>query len=130
MSEETAHNVAVPATPEPEQPLPAPRKRPRNTFWWGILGVYILLFITTGYIAFIRKDINPALDPGSDQTMARLQDEATRQFVLTTLQQEAEDHKKKADLGAHSFNVVLGALLGFLSASAVSRVAGVKKDES
>jgi hypothetical protein len=130
MSEETANKVAAPTVPETEPMPTAPRKRPRDMFWWGILGVYMILFLATGYIAFLMKDRNPALDPSNDQTVARLTDDNTRTFMLNTLAQEAEDHKKKTELGAQSFNVVLGALLGFLSASAVSRATTSRKDES
>ena len=38
------------------------------------------------------------------------------------LKDEAAEHKKKEALGQQSFNIVLGSLLGFLSASAVSHV--------
>jgi len=129
MSEETANTVAEVNVPEKVEER-KPKRRSGNTLWWGILSVYLSLFMATGYIAFIMKDRNPALDPSSDQTVARLTDDTTREFMLKTLEQEAEDHKKKAELGAQSFNVVLGALLGFLSASAVARTSTGRKNEN
>ncbi|MDB5034151.1 MAG: hypothetical protein JWQ98_1392 [Chlorobi bacterium] len=93
-----------------------------NRLWWGILSVYLLLFLSTGYLAFMAKDVNPALDMGGGTLTAKLADSSTREFIIATLKQEAQDHKKKTDFAAQSFDVVLGSLLGFLSASAVSRI--------
>jgi hypothetical protein len=41
---------------------------------------------------------------------------------MDVLKDEAAEHKKKEALGQQSFNIVLGSLLGFLSASAVSHI--------
>ena len=92
-----------------------------DKLWWGILVVYMVLFISTGFIAFFERDVNPALDITSDNLAANLTDESTKNFVMETLRTEAAEHKKRADLASQSFNVVLGALLGFLSASAARR---------
>lgn len=116
MAEEIARE-APPARPAAE----AAKAKERNTLWWGILAVYLVLFIVTGYIAFFAADNNPALNEETDERVARITDEATKSFVIQTLQNEAADHQKKTDLASQSFNVVLGSLLGFLSASAVTR---------
>lgn len=129
MAEEMTTDIPVTDAPVQEKAA-TPRRRSGNNLWWGILGVYLMLFLATGFIAFVMKDRNPALDPTSDQTVARLTDDNTRTFMLNTLESEAEDHKKKTELGAQSFNVVLGALLGFLSASAVARTSTGRKNES
>lgn len=92
-----------------------------DNLWWGILVVYMLLFLSTGFIAFFERDVNPALDITNDNLAANLTDESTKTFVMETLRTEAAEHKKRADLASQSFNVVLGALLGFLSASAARR---------
>jgi hypothetical protein len=78
--------------------------------------------MSTGYLAFFGRDVNPALNPNADTLVAKLNDEATKNFVMNTLKDEADEHKKKDGLALQSFNIVLGSLLGFLSASAVSRV--------
>ncbi len=92
-----------------------------DNLWWGIMLVYLLLFLSTGFIAFFERDVNPALDIANDNLAANLTDESTKNFVMETLRTEAAEHKKRADLASQSFNVVLGALLGFLSASAARR---------
>jgi hypothetical protein len=93
----------------------------RNTLWWAILAVYLLLFASTGYLAFLRRDVNPVLRDGSGGLAQQIPDEETRTFVMNALQDEATEHEKKDSLVLQSFNVVLGSLLGFLSASAASR---------
>ena len=124
MAEENAQAAPGVRTPADEPPAAPARPRERQTLWWGILAVYLFLFAVTGYIAFFARDINPALDKEADNFAARLTDEATRSFFIQTLQDEAADHKKKTELASQSFNVVLGSLLGFLSASAVTGRAG------
>ncbi len=95
----------------------------RNASWWAILAVYLMLFAVTGYLAFFAPDENPALAPGMERQVMAITDDATRTFMLDALRAEEADHNKLRDLALQSFNVVLGALLGFLSASAASGVA-------
>lgn len=87
--------------------------------WIGILITYLALFCATGYIAFIGDQYNPALSWSQAVTKA-LSDENKKAFVIDALKQEGESFKKQRELASQSFNVVLGAILGFLSASAAS----------
>lgn len=88
--------------------------------WTAILSVYLLLFLATGYVAFFVKEYNPAIDLKPEVYMD-IKDPETKTLFISTLKQEAETFQKKRELASQSFNVVLGALLGFLSASAVSK---------
>ncbi|HZH33170.1 MAG TPA: hypothetical protein VEY11_20585 [Pyrinomonadaceae bacterium] len=94
----------------------------RSKLWWAILAVYLALFIGTGYIAFFGRDVNPALNRSVDSYALSITDEASKAFIMDVLKDEAAEHKKKEALGQQSFNIVLGSLLGFLSASAVSHI--------
>jgi hypothetical protein len=94
----------------------------RSKLWWAILAVYLALFICTGYIAFFGRDVNPALNRSVDSYALSITDEASKAFIMDVLKDEAAEHKKKEALGQQSFNIVLGSLLGFLSASAVSHI--------
>ncbi|HKP71365.1 MAG TPA: hypothetical protein VJT82_00410, partial [Pyrinomonadaceae bacterium] len=89
----------------------------RGRLWWAILLVYLALFTATGYVAFFGRNVNPALDHTSDSFALSITDEASRAFIIDVLKDEAAEHKKKEALGQQSFNIVLGSLLGFLSAS-------------
>lgn len=92
--------------------------RLQRTIWRGILITYTLLFIGTGYIAFFQEPFNPAANP-SQQVLGHLETEGeVRDYFITALEQESLAFKARKDLASQSFNVVLGALLGFLSASA------------
>jgi hypothetical protein len=89
------------------------------TLWWAILVAYLILFVVTTWIAFFSPDNNPILDenfafPASD-------DETLKTAILETIKAEAEEHSQTRSLATTAFNVVLGALLGFLSGSAASR---------
>jgi hypothetical protein len=97
----------------------------RRAGWWGILTIYALLFISMGYMSFFSRDVNPALKQVMQNTSTQFSNDAeTKALVLNMIQQEANEHNKKESLALQSFNVVLGSLLGFLSASAVSKVSG------
>lgn len=98
-----------------------------NVLWIMILAVYLALFCATGYVAFFKYEDNPAVNI-SPEWINRFQDPETRKRMLDTLKDDSATYAKKRELATQSFNVVLGALLGFLSASAVS--ATRKKDGS
>lgn len=100
----------------------------RSRLWWAILAVYLCLFIGTGYIAFFNRDINPALNRSADSYAVSITDEPSKAFIIDVLKDEAAEHKKKEALGQQSFNIVLGSLLGFLSASAVSHIGNGNKE--
>lgn len=113
--------------PEPinaitEAKVPEMNVSTRSRLWWAILAVYLALFIGTAYIAFFNRDINPALNRSADTYAISITDEASKAFIIDVLKDEAAEHKKKEALGQQSFNIVLGSLLGFLSASAVSHI--------
>ena len=106
---------------------PEESKRFRSVIWAGILFAYTALFSVTGYIAFFQEPYNPAANPERG-ILAQLEKEPLREHFLDALKQESAAFKARKDLAAQSFNVVLGALLGFLSASAAQ--AGLRRDES
>jgi hypothetical protein len=89
------------------------------TLWTLILLVYVALFCATGYVAFFKYEDNPAVNISPEWIM-RFDDPETRKRMLDTLKEDSATFAKKRELATQSFNVVLGALLGFLSASAVS----------
>lgn len=78
---------------------------------------YLTLLFGTGYLAFLRPDKVASTD--ADQ-LGKLKDaelnEADRKIYIDGLNQLTENHRKRQELGFQSFNVVLGAVLGFLSA--------------
>jgi hypothetical protein len=84
--------------------------------WLVLLLTYLGLFTFTGGLAFFAHDRGVSPDLG--RTLSGIEDADLRSALLQMAQDEEDEHQKRADLAIHSFNVVLGALLGFLSASA------------
>lgn len=121
MPEENSQNLE-PDNAITEAKVPEMNISTRSRLWWAILIVYLALFIGTGYIAFFNRDVNPALNRSADSYAISITDEAAKAFIIDVLKDEAAEHKKKEALGQQSFNIVLGSLLGFLSASAVSHI--------
>ncbi len=87
-----------------------------KSMWFGLLGVYLMLFLIIGYLAFLM----PSPNPGSQRyvDIVQMEDPEARAFLVDSLKMENAEHAKQRGLATQSFNVVLGALLGFLSSSA------------
>jgi hypothetical protein len=109
---------------EPAEARTAANKATRMTLrtiatrmWIGLLAVYLGLFAAAGYLAFRPKE-----KPGYEHfdKLANVQDQEVKAFVIDALKQEDSEYEKRRDLANQCFNVVLGALLGFLSASSTS----------
>jgi hypothetical protein len=95
--------------------------------WWGLLVVYVALFGITCYIAFFSSGYNPAhANPVFLEKLAQGSPEV-RAFVLETLKGDAEIFSKTRDLARNAFNIILGGLVGFLSASG-TQLLGVRSE--
>lgn len=85
--------------------------------WWILLFSYATLFLISGSAFFLLEDHNPATDvsPGVEKL---LKDEQTSEMMQNIIIAESESYESKKETAMQSFNVILGAFLGFLSASA------------
>ena len=97
--------------------------------WVSVLGIYLFLLCAIGYIAFWDQDFNkpnnkvkPYLSILKDYKKANNETEDLSSSEITLIVEEIM--KKEADsagdlqeLASQSFNIVLGAILAFLSAS-------------
>jgi len=89
--------------------------------WRVLLIAYGFLLVGTGYIAFFQPQYNPAVEI-DEEISALIADENTRELTLESLREEGIAFKARRELAVQSFNVVLGAVLGFLSATAAQLV--------
>lgn len=94
-----------------------------------LLIVYLTLLCGTGYIAFFEKTTDPSAESykiSTDYTVyenaSSIEDSGARQAYIQTLAMLAESSKKKYEFAFQTFNIVLGATLGFLSALATKYV--------
>lgn len=111
--------------------------------WWAIMGVYFLIFCIIGYIAFMPMAFN---DPDNtvkkyldilQEYQAKTRTEGKTTVEDDTLKLAMEELMKKAEesagdiqeLASQSFNIVLGAFLAFLSATATMLFQGSRKKE-
>ena len=91
----------------------------RLTVFIGILGTYIALLTVTGYLTFVRFPGLPTLPtPNMIEELAR--DPDFKADLLEDVKIARQRAGELIKLAAHSFDVILGALLGFLSAVAAS----------
>jgi hypothetical protein len=83
---------------------------------------YAILLVLTGWIAFYREDYIASTDPENYKALqdTKLTDEQRASF-RAGMQQLTENNQKRQELAFQSFNIVLGAALGYLSAMAARR---------
>jgi hypothetical protein len=91
----------------------------RITLFLGILVTYIALLFITGYLTFIRFPGMPTL-PTSPMLENVAGDPDFKADLLDDVRTARERSGDLIKLAAHSFDVILGALLGFLSAVAAT----------
>ena len=87
-----------------------------------ILLAYILGLVGTSYLAFYRFRGISTLPPPQmmDIFYSRKDDPSAIKELWSDVDMAREQNAKLTDLADHSFDVMLGALLGFLSAAGVS----------
>ncbi|MDQ6962588.1 MAG: hypothetical protein Q9M28_08685 [Mariprofundaceae bacterium] len=96
-----------------EKPSESPNSKQSTRMWSFVLIVYLFLFVCTGYLAFLSPDSGPSYD-----SLMQIVDPELKAFAIESLKQEDVEHIKRQSLAMQSFNVILGALLGFMSATA------------
>lgn len=94
-----------------------------NRKWWLVIAIYLSLLTATGYIAFIAQNYDPAVGQKIDQLASGSLDDDRKRMVINTLREDASGRRSRREMAAHSFTIVLGSIIGFLSASAMSRAA-------
>ncbi len=98
--------------------------------WKLVMGIYLLILIGIGYIAFWNQDFNnPENTVGTyvslladykekSTTKKTLNSDEFTLIVQEMMKQDADNAGDLQELASQSFNIVLGAVLAFLSASA------------
>jgi hypothetical protein len=89
-----------------------------NNKWSVILATYSILLLAMGYIAFFHLEFNPVVNIG-DAELQKLANPDSKELIQQALREESKAFQLKRDLAIQSFNIVLGAFLGFLSAAVV-----------
>ncbi len=95
----------------------------RKKKWWLVIAIYLSLLTATGYIAFIARNNDPAVAQRMNYLVSGTLDDVRKAMVINALREEASGRRARRDMAAHSFSIVLGSIIGFLSASAMSRAA-------
>jgi hypothetical protein len=92
--------------------------------WAGVAltVAYTVLLVVTGYVAFFREDYIASTDPEQYKALqnTKLTDEQRATF-RSGMDQLTANNQKRQELAFQSFNIVLGAALGYLSAQAARR---------
>ena len=86
--------------------------------WIVVLFSYAILLFSMGYIAFFHLEFNPVVNIGEIE-LRLLANENSKEIIEQALREESKSFQLKRDLAIQSFNIILGAVLGFLSAAVV-----------
>lgn len=123
-------------TIKPPRPLPPQKKKSINilALWFTLMSIYLGILVGIGYIAFWEQDFNdPDLVLKKYELIREKHYEISNQHVKTLdplaneafnalLDEFMKDANNSAgdiqELATQSFNIVLGALLAFLSSTA------------
>ena len=87
----------------------------------SIAVIYMLVLSATGYLTFIKFPSEPTL-PSQTMIDRLSSDPDFKSDLLEDIKTARERKESLIRLSAHSFDVILGALLGFLSAFASARL--------
>ncbi|MDE1460681.1 hypothetical protein [Spartinivicinus poritis] len=112
---------AIPLVQPSSQPAAAdessktPEKQTSSKTWVWVLMAYLCLFVVTGYIAFIHQ--TPILHADEQQRIfSSIQDQESRTLISSLFKEEVANFKEKQSIATQSFHIILGGLMGFLSA--------------
>lgn len=86
-----------------------------KTIFASILATYLLLLCGMGYLAFFEFPGSVTL-PSPEMVEELGKDEDFKKDLLEDLKQARDRDRKLIELAGQSFNIILGATLGFLSA--------------
>jgi len=85
--------------------------------WYAILTTYMTLFFVTGYINFFSNNYF-ATTPENIAKITDYYDSPEKmKFVEELLQDDAETYQDENSIASQAFNVVLGSIVSFLSAT-------------
>ena len=93
-----------------------------------LLGTYCALLLGTGYLTFVKFVGMPNI-PGPEVVATLGSDPEFKKDLLDDVKVSRERNADLIRLSAHSFDVIVGALLGFLSATATSVGIGAKASQ-
>jgi hypothetical protein len=88
---------------------------------FGLLAVYTTLFLVSGYFVF-QLPYSLSTDPDHIKRVVEIEDEKAKEAFLKGIEQMRPVEEERNKMAIQSFNVILGAFLGYLSAVAVAIV--------
>ncbi|UAA39923.1 hypothetical protein KIH87_06100 [Paraneptunicella aestuarii] len=93
--------------------------------WFFILSIYLLVLVGIGQVAFTKQYFNEAdsmvgefLEIKKKYAVEPEKDADTDSLINSLMEESANSSNDLQELASQSFNIILGALLAFLSASA------------
>ena len=102
-----------------------------STAWFVVLMVYILLFVGTGYLTFFYNNEYATNQENMAKITKDYGDQKKYQLVEEWIRRDTHGYNQVNHVASQAFNVVLGAILAFLAATASKKLnlGSSKKEE-
>lgn len=85
-----------------------------------LFSAYLILLFFTGYLTFIYEFYNPGMDQEIFGSIQSVTDPKVKEVLIENLIIETNSYSKTKELAVTSFNMILGAFIGFLATLAVT----------
>ncbi|MBE9144302.1 hypothetical protein [Planktothrix mougeotii] len=96
--------------------------------WYALLTTYMVLFFITGYITFFYNNIFATRSENIAKITKVYDDQEKFKLVEELLQDDAKTSQDENNISSQSFNVVLGAIVSFLSTTLAQKNNHKKND--
>ena len=110
---------------------PGPKQQSElSTAWFVVLLVYIVLFVGTGYLTFFYNNEYATNQENMAKITAEYGDPEKYKLVEKWIKRDSLGYRQVNHVASQAFNVVLGAILAFLAATASTKLnVGSKKND-
>ncbi|MBS0015767.1 MAG: hypothetical protein KFF72_05285 [Arthrospira sp. SH-MAG29] len=85
--------------------------------WYAILTTYIILFFVTGYINFFSNNYFAKTPEIVDKITRDYDSPEKMNWVAELVLEDAQTYQDENNIASQSFNIVLGSIVSFLSAT-------------
>ncbi|EDZ92404.1 MAG: hypothetical protein P5702_11595 [Limnospira sp. PMC 1291.21] len=85
--------------------------------WYAILTTYMILFFATGYINFFSNNYFAKTPENVAQITRDYDSPKKMNWVAELLLEDAQTYQDENNIASQSFNIVLGSIVSFLSAT-------------
>ncbi|HBR00290.1 hypothetical protein [Roseofilum sp. Belize Diploria] len=89
--------------------------------WYMVIATYLLLFTLLGYTTFFHNNDFTTNHERFEKMVRNYGDEEKQKLVNKLLKDDADSSENSNSISSQSFNLILGAIVSFLSSTLMSK---------